>query len=152
MSDQRVLQRIEIRVLEQMWIGGARRVVGGALAVAVAAAAPAWWLQATAHQSLRVAIALPAVTAALFMLAAASSVVALFVRSFRWCYIAAYCCGLAAAIGIGAFWWVRTGNAAIGVTWLVLADVATVILCVGWLALILTPIERSQPDMRNCIR
>jgi hypothetical protein len=56
---------------------------------------------------------------------------------------------LAAVIGIGAFWWVRTARTGTGLSWLVVADVATVTLTLGWLAVIVTPIERSQPDMRE---
>ena len=50
--------------------------------------------------------------------------------------------------GIGAFWWVRTGRPDAPLTWLLLADIAVVVLTALWLAVIVTPIERSQPDMR----
>jgi hypothetical protein len=56
---------------------------------------------------------------------------------------------LAAVIGIGVFWWVRTGQAEIGLLWLIVADLVAVTLTVGWMAVILTPIEHSQPDMRR---
>ncbi|GBG36726.1 hypothetical protein [Mycobacterium montefiorense] len=148
-GQRRMLRRIENRVLEQVWIARARRGVGGALVVVLAIAAWAWWLEAVARGLSGAAIALPAAAVVFFVAASALSALALALRRFRWCCAAAYCCGLAAVIGIGAFWWARTGTLAIGVSWLVLADLTTLVLCAGWLAVILTPIERSQPDMRN---
>ncbi|MGD9517797.1 hypothetical protein [Mycolicibacterium sp.] len=55
---------------------------------------------------------------------------------------------MASVLGIGAFWWVRTGRPDAPLTWLILADIAVVLLTAHWLTVIVTPIERSQPDMR----
>jgi hypothetical protein len=146
---QRTLKTIENRVLEEVWIGRVWRVVGGALATALAGTALACWLEAMGQESPHAANRVPTVTVVGLVVASAVSARALRLRRYRWCCAAAYCCGLAAVIGIGAFWWVRTGHAGIGLSWLVLADLAEVPLTLGWLAVIVTPIERNQPDMRR---
>jgi hypothetical protein len=146
---QRTLQKLETRVLEEIWIGRVWRAVGGALAVALAGTALAWWLEAMGHESPHGANRVPAVTVVLAVVTSVVSAVALRLRRYRWCCAAAYSCALAAMIGIGAFWWVRTGHAGIGLSWLMLADLAAVTLTLGWIAMIVTPVERSQPDMRR---
>ena len=147
--DQHTLQMIENRVLEEVWIARVWRAVGGALAVALAGAALAWWPEAMGQESPHGANVVPTVTVALALVTSTVSALALRLRRYRWCCAAAYCCGLAAVIGIGAFWWVRTGHLGIGLSWLVLADLAAVTLTLGWIAVIVTPVERSQPDMRR---
>jgi len=147
---ERVLRAIENRVLEDVRISTRWRVVGGAVAVIVAAMAIAWWIEAIAQGSPHAANPVPAIAVAALVIASVVSVLALGLQRYRWCCAASYGCGLGAVAGIGAFWWVRTGRAGIGLQWLVLADLAAVILTLGWLAVIVTPIERSQPDMRRC--
>lgn len=127
-------------------MSSAWRATGAALALALAAMASVWWFEALAKASPR---GIPAVAVVALVAASAVSACAIRLRRYRWCCAAAYCCGLAAVIGIGAFWWTRTGKTGIGLSWLVFADLITVTLTVGWLAVIVTPIERSQPDMRE---
>lgn len=146
---QRTLQRIESRVLEEVLIGRAWCAAGVALAVALAGMASAWWLESTGHQSPHDANRVPTIAVLALVGASAVSARALRLRRYRWCCAAAYCCGLAAVIGIGTFWWVRTGSTQMGLSLLVPADLVTVTLTLGWLAVIVTPIERSQPDMRE---
>jgi hypothetical protein len=123
--------------------------VGGVLAVVVAGAALAWWLEVIDRGLPHAANIVSGVAVGALLVASAVSALALRLRLFRWCCTAAYCGGLAAVIGIGVVWWVRTGQAGIALLWLVVADLATVTLTVGWFAVIVTPIECSQPDMRS---
>lgn len=146
---ERMLRAIENHVLEEVWIGRLRRTAGVAVTLAVVGTAAVWWLDALGGDSPHVGKGVVTVTGAVLLLASTVSGLALALRRYRWCCAAAYCCGLAAVIGLGAFWWLRTGRTGIGLSWLVLADVAAVTLTVGWLVVIVTPIERSQPDMRR---
>jgi len=145
----RTLQTIETQVLEEVSISRACRTIGSALAIGLAGLASIWWLDAAGHASPQPAKVVPTVAVAALGGASAVSTLALRLQRYRWCCAAAYCCGLAAVIGIGAFWWVRTGQTGIGLLWLVFGDLITVTLTLGWLAVIVTPIERSQPDMRE---
>jgi len=146
---QRTLQKIENQVLEEVSITRAWRAIGTALAIALAVLASAWWLGVAGQVSPQPPNLVPTVAVVALGGASAVSTLALRLRRYRWCCAAAYCCGLAAVIGIGAFWWVRTGQTGIGLLWLVFGDLVTVTLTLGWLAVIVTPIERSQPDMRE---
>jgi hypothetical protein len=146
---RRALRTIENRVLEEVSIQRAWRAVGSALAVVLACAASVWWLEVIGRESPHAAKTVSGVGVGALLVASVISAVALRLRRYRWCCIAANCGGLAAVIGIGVFWWVRTGQAEIGLLWLVVADLVTVTLTVGWIAVILTPIEHSQPDMRR---
>ncbi len=149
MRQQRTLKTIESRVLEEVSIGRVWRAVGGALAIALSGTAWAWWLEVMGKESPHAPNHLPTVAVAAMVVASAVSALALGLARYRWCCAAAYCCGLAAVIGIGAFWWVRTGHPGMGLSLLVLADLAAVTLTAGWIGVIVTPIERSQPDMRR---
>ncbi|WP_142270954.1 hypothetical protein [Mycobacterium sp. AT1] len=137
---ERMLDDIEHHVLEEVWLGRRRSVIGWALVGSLFATVMLW----------RIDVAGYVPTAAVVMLSTASilSGLALAVRRYRWCCVAAYSCGLASVVGIGAFWWVRTGRPDTPLTWLIIADIAVVTLTVHWLAVIVTPIERSQPDIR----
>jgi uncharacterized membrane protein YfcA len=146
---ERTLQDIESRVLEEVWIGQFGRAAGGALVLALAGMAFVWWLTAIGDEVVHTASRVCTTTAALLVVASALSGIALWRRKYRWCCAAAYWCGLTSVIGIGTLWWVRTARAGVGLSWLVLADVAAVALTLGWLGLVITPIERSQPDMRQ---
>ncbi|PRI15681.1 hypothetical protein B2J96_09510 [Mycobacterium shigaense] len=143
-----MLQAIENQVLDEVSISRLRRAVVAALATALAAAASVWWLEETGKALPYAANRVPAAAAVALLGSAVISAAAVRLSRYRWCCAAAHGCGLAAVIGIGAFWWVRTGPTGIGLSWLVFADLTAVALTVGWLAIILTPIERSQPDMR----
>ena len=145
---ERTLADIEDRVLDEVWIGQRRAVVHGVLTVLLMVVTAVWWIDAAGEVSARGPNRVPTVTAIVLTLASAASGLALGLRRFRGCCAAAYTCGLGAAIGIGAFWWLRTGRPGATLTWLMIADVAVVLLTVGWLSVVLTPIERSQPEMR----
>ncbi len=138
---EQIMQRIESLVLEEVWLGRSRCVVGSALAAMLCITAAAWRIDAKGH--------VPTIAALMLLFASVVSGLALARRHFRWCCAAAYSCGLASVFGIGAFWWLRTGRTGAGSAWLMLADVAVVALTIFWLTVIITPIERSQPDMRS---
>lgn len=137
---ERMLDDIEHRVLEEVWLGRRRSVTGWALVGSVFATVMLWRIDAAGH--------VPTVATVILSTAASASGLALARRRYRWCCVAAYSCGLASVFGIGAFWWVRTGRPNAPLTWLMLADIAILVLTALWLAVIVTPIERSQPDMR----
>lgn len=137
---ERMLDDIEHRVLEEVWLGRGRAVTGWALVGSLFATVTLWRFDAMGH--------VPTVAAVMLSIASGLSGLALARRRYRWCCVAAYSCGLASVFGIGAFWWVRTGRPDAPLTWLLLADIAVVVLTALWLAVIVTPIERSQPDMR----
>lgn len=137
---EQMMQHIETHVLEEVWLGRSRAGVGSALVVMLCTSAAVWRIDASGH--------VPTVAAVMLLLASGVSGLALARRRYRWCCAAAYSCGLASVLGIGAFWWLRTGRPGAALTWLMLADIAVVALTVLWLAVITTPIERSQPDMR----
>lgn len=145
----RTLQGIEARVMEDVFVGRSWRIVGSVLTLVAATAAGAWWIEATQHSWVHAARTVSASTAASLLVAALASGAALRLRRYKWCCGAAYCGAFATVIGIGAFWWVGTGHVGIRVSWLVFADLATATLTLGWLATILTPVERSQPEMRT---
>jgi len=145
---ERVLARIESRVLQEVWFGRLRLIAVGVLAPVLAAAVTAWWFDLVAQLPPQLSLGVPAVTLVILMLAAGVSLLALAMRRFRWCCAAAYCCGLASAVGVGAFWWLQTGSGK-ALTWLVVADAAALLLAVVWLTLIVSPVQRSQPDMRG---
>jgi hypothetical protein len=138
---ERALHDIERRVLEEVWLSRRHVVTGVALVVT---------LVMTAAEFLRVGVAhaAPVVAAAALVVAATVSGMALLRRRYRWCCAAAYCCGLAGVVGIGVFWWLNTGRCGVALSWLVVADLTVVALTVQWLTVIVTPLERSQPDMR----
>lgn len=142
------LAGIEHRVLDDVWIGRARTRVYAALIAVLAVTTTVWWLDATGEQSAHGSNRIPTATVMLLVTAATMSGIALWRRRFRVACAAAYACGLASVLGIGAFWWIRTGRPGALVTWLGVADVSAILLTIGWLAVVTTPIERSQPEMR----
>ncbi|MEE3062899.1 MAG: hypothetical protein VYA67_02905 [Actinomycetota bacterium] len=147
-SHEHTFRSIESRVLDQVWVSRVWRAAGVSVTAVSTIAALVWWHGAHVKSS-GAADGVATVPVALLVAASVLSALALWLRRYRWCCAAAYCCGLGAVTGIGAFWWVRTGPTRIGISWLVLADLAVVTLTVGWLAVIVTPLERSQPDMRR---
>ena len=54
----------------------------------------------------------------------------------------------ATAAGFGAVWWCQTSPARVAVWWPLAGFIAAAVLAVCWLGVVLTPLERSQPDMR----
>ncbi len=146
---ERTLADIEDRVLEEVWIGQRRAVVHSVLTLLLMVMTAVWWIDAVSEVSAHVPNRVPTVTAIVLTLASAASGLALGLRRFRGCCAATYTCGLGAVIGIGAFWWLRPGRPGATLTWLMIADLATVLLTAGWLSVVITPIERSQPEMRR---
>jgi hypothetical protein len=77
-----------------------------------------------------------------------ASATALWRKRFRVCCAALYLSGVATAAGFGAVWWCQTSPARVAVWWPLAGFVAAAVLAVCWLGVVLTPLERSQPDMR----
>lgn len=147
---ERMLAHIERRVLQDVWVDRVRMVAVGVLAPVLAVTALAWWLDLLLHRPPGLSLIVPTVVLVVLTLAAASSLIARFTRRFRWCCAAAYLCGLGTVVGLGGFWWVRTGAAGPTLSWLVAAaDLAVLGLAVAWLTLLAAPVQRTHPDMRR---
>lgn len=137
------LRAIERRVVHDVWIGPVYRLTGAALATALCTAAVTG-ARTAFDAEYRVAFIAHLIT----IIAAVSSVGGLAFRRFTWICVAAYASTLAAVATVGAFWWYRTG--ATPVPWpTTVGCVVVTMLSVGWVVLLATPIERSQPDMRG---
>ncbi|WP_158021340.1 hypothetical protein [Mycolicibacterium chubuense] len=143
-----MLADIESRVLEDMWIGRGRRLIVVALTALLPVSVALWWTGNRSAPSVHDADRVSIVATVVLTLPVITSAAALIVRRFRYCCAAAYTGGVSAVIGIGAFWWHRTGQAQATPLWLSVADVSVVLLTLGWLSVVATPIERSQPEMR----
>lgn len=135
-------------MLDEVWVGTRRSVGYGFLAAVVAAAALMWWSDVADEVSAYGSNRVPVVSMAGLTIAAAVSALALRLRRFRACCVAACTCGLAAVIGVGTIWWLHTGRPGAAFPWLLVADIAVILLTIGWLSLVMTPIEHSQPQMR----
>lgn len=146
---ERMLLDIEHRVLDDIWLQRGRATAGWMLAIVLSATAVLWWLDSTSVGSPHASSVVPCVAALMLLLASGTSGLALARRRYRWCCAAAYCCGLATVIGIGTFWWLRTGPPGAPLSLLMVADTAVAMLTIFWLAVIIMPIERSHPDMRR---
>jgi hypothetical protein len=142
------LAGIESRVLAEMWIGARRSAAYGLTSVILVLAALMWWHDVASYVAVRGSNRVPLVGLVALMIAATMSAWALWSRRFRACCVAACTCGLATVVGVGGFWWLHTGRPAAPSSWLLVADVAVAILTIGWLSVVLTPLERSQPQMR----
>lgn len=140
-SIEATLKRIEHRVLDDVHLAAwARHAAWVASAVLVLAGVTVWVVGA----------GVPLATSALGVGAAACSVVALRRRRFRWCVAAAYLSGLSTVAGVGAFWWCQTSSA--GSILAVLAAVSAVAaaaLTAVWVAVSITPVMDSHPDLRQ---
>lgn len=147
-----MLRRIERHVLDDVWIGRGRARLTAATVSILAAAAVFGWAdvraRAVAHTP---GIVICSVALTLFSATALLSSVALRRSRFRWCTLAAYGGGLGTAVGLGVVWWHQTtphaecrGPAA----WMVAGVLSSVVLTALWLRAILTPLTRSQPDLR----
>lgn len=137
-----VLRTIEQRVVDEIWLSSGLRVLGALLTAALGVTAVTGAL--SAHDGgYRLALTAHGIG----VLAAVSSVAGLVLRRFTWACVATYLCALAAVTTVGAFWWYRTGTH--HMPWpTIVAGVLAALLSLGWLRLVLAPIERSQPDMR----
>jgi hypothetical protein len=141
-----MLRRISQRVLEDVWISRRAMVVTLAAATALGGAAATGW-RTDVHS-----IWMSRVAIALFLLTAVLSAVALWRRRFRWCCAAAYAGGLSTVAGLGMVWWHQTAPATLSSgpsAWMTVGVLCAAILTAAWLRLILTPLERSQPDIRT---
>ncbi|MBI3692185.1 MAG: hypothetical protein HY239_16425 [Mycolicibacterium aromaticivorans] len=147
-SIRHALAGIERRVLDEVWIGRPRWAGHTALTILLLAAIGAWCIDVVGEVPGPGSYRVPVIGTLAHMVAAGASALALTARRFRECCAAAYACGLSAVIGIGALWWLRTGTPDAPMAWLVVADMAAVLLTVGWLSVAVKPLEHSQPEMR----
>lgn len=138
------LRSIENKVMGDLWLGDTRRRAGRVLAACLAATAVAGWLVADGRTH-KVAL----VASVLFILGSVISLVALYLQRFAWGCAAVYMCGVATVSGVGAFWWYRTAQVDSMPLVTVLGSTLSATLTVGWLAVLMAPIQRYQPDMRS---
>lgn len=143
------LAGIERRVLDEVWIGRSRWAGHAALTVLLLAATGAWCVDVVGEVPGPGSYRVPVIGTLAHVVAAGASALALTARRFRECCAAAYACGLSAVIGIGALWWLRTGRPDAPGGWLIVADMTAVLLTIGWLSIVVTPLEYSQPEMRD---
>ena len=154
-SDQDIeamLRRIGRRVLDDVWISRRVRVLAGVLVAATAGAAAFGWADAyQRYLSATPGVAFCAVALALFTWTTLLSSIALLRSRFRWCTAAAYGAGLGTVAGLGVVWWHQTtpNTQCPGpCIWMVAGVLCSVALTITWLRVILTPLEKSQPDIR----
>ncbi len=147
-----MLRRIGRRVLDDIWISRRVRVFTGAVGATLAGAAVFGWADVSDRSvTATPGIAICAVALTFFTMTTALSSIALLRCRFRWCTAAAYGGGLGMVVGFGVVWWHQTTpNAQCPgpCAWMVVGALCSVALTVTWLRVILTPIERSQPDIR----
>ncbi len=146
---ERTLRSIERQVLEDVRIGATvrRAAVAAAILVAVSAILGGQFSVQTARGGPH-ADWLSVVATSFFAFAAASSLYALRRQRFRWCCVALYVAALAEVTGVAAVWSQQTGPAGALSWWAPSGVVAATVLAIGWLAVVVTPLHRSQPDMR----
>ena len=147
------LRHISRRVLEDVWISGrVRAFTLGAVATL------GWgilhgWPDSTPHAAAQAHTAwISQMTLGAFTLAAVLSLATIGLRRFRWCCVAAYVTGVATVLGLGTVWWHQTappGRSAGPAAWMFVGVLACATLTAIWLIVILTPLERSQPDLRH---
>ena len=147
---ERMLRNLERRVLDDVWLDRLRSTAIGVLAPVLAVTATVWWIDLFVDPPAGMSLIVPTVVLIILALAAGTSLIARATRRFRWCCAAAYLCGLGTVVGLGGFWWVRTGATGPTLSWLVgAADVAVLCLAVAWLTLLAAPVQRTHPDMRG---
>lgn len=141
-----MLRRIGRSVLEDVWIGRRATLAILVAVVTLGADAATGWLAAE-HS-----VWISRVAIGLFTLTATLSAVALWRRRFRWCCAAAYAGGLSTVVGFAVVWWHQTAPQSLTAgpsAWMTIGVLCAAGLTAGWLRLILTPLERSQPDIRR---
>ena len=147
-----MLRAIERRVLDDVWIGRRRRLLTGVVIASLATAAALGWADVHARAADGTpGIAGCAVALTLFTSTAVMSSVALLRTCFRWCTLAAYGGGIGTVVGLGVVWWHQTTPIAQSPgprAWMAVGTLCSVALTVLWLHAVLTPLERSQPDLR----
>lgn len=143
-SIEATLKQIEHRVLDEIHVPlWARRTARVAAVVLIATGITT---SLVGHHGAAVPLAASMLGAG----AAMCSLVSLGVRRFRWCVAAACLSGVSTVAGVGAFWWCQTSSA--GVTLAVssgMSAVAAAALTAVWVAVAITPVTDSQPDMRQ---
>lgn len=143
-SIEATLNRIEHRVLDEVHLPSRACRVGWVAATVVIATAITTW--AVGHDG----GAVPLVASGLGAGTAICSAVSLRRRRFRWVVAAAYLSGLSTVAGVGAFWWSQTSSAVSTLAVSTgLSAVATAALTAVWVAVAMTPVKDSQPDMRR---
>ncbi len=147
-----MFRHIERQVLDDVWISRRRvRATGVAVAVLTVAALLGWSDVHTRAMRATPGIAICSVALTLFTATAALSSIALLRRQFRWCTGAAYGGGLGTAAGLGVVWWHQTTPSAQCPgpgPWMVAEVLSCAALTLLWLRAVLTPLDRSQPDLR----
>lgn len=141
-SLEAMLASIRDHVLEDVWIGGARRSVAAVLACGLAATA-LFGIGAAYRDGQWVAV----VSDVLFISLSAFTLIALYRTRFKWCCAAAYSGGLATVAGAGGYWWHHTAHIGSPLP-AALSTIAAAALTAHWLSIVVTPVDRSQPDMR----
>lgn len=136
-----------------MWISGwVRSLTLGAIAT-LGGGILYGWLDSTADAAAHThTVWISRIALGSFTLAAILSAAAIGLRRFRWCCAAAYVTAIATVLGFGTVWWHQTappGRSAGPTGWMVVGVLACATLTVTWLTVILTPLDRSQPDLRN---
>lgn len=147
-----MLRRIGRRVLDDVCISRRVRVFTGTVVAVLAGAAVFGWADVGDRSATETpGIAICAVALTFFTMTTALSSIALLRCRFRWCTAAAYGGGLGTVVGLGVVWWHQTtpntqcpGPCA----WMVVGVLCSAALTLTWLRVILTPLERSQPDIR----
>jgi len=143
-SIEATLKQIEHRVLDEVHQSPWMRRVAWIAAVVLLAATTTVWVVGYGGG------VLPLVAASFGAAAAIVSFVTLWRRRFRWGVAAAYLSGLSTVTGIGAYWWCHTsveaGPLAVATA---VAGLAAATLTAVWVAVAITPVVESQPDMRR---
>lgn len=145
-----MLRGIERRVLDDVWIDRRLRMSTGVVVTIIIAAIALGRSDISAGPAARVPICLVALS--MFLLTAAASSLAGLLRRFRWCFAAACTGGLSTLTGVGVVWWHQSGppNQTHGPSaWMVIGVLCSAWLTATWLRVIITPLERSQPDIRR---
>lgn len=147
---ERTLRTIEQQVLEEVWIGRKARVAATVATAALGTAAIGrWWNSGASTLPMLHGDTVVQVTTVVFLTACAMSLLALRMKHFRWCCAAAYTSALSTVLGVGALWWHQTARSSDRLHWILLAAAAAALLTATWIVVILTPLDRSQPDMRT---
>ncbi|MFN8032067.1 MAG: hypothetical protein U0Q47_02085 [Mycobacterium sp.] len=147
-----MLRRIGRRVFDDVWISRRVRVFAGVLVAVLAGAAVFGWADThQRHVTATPGVAVCAVALMFFTMTSVLSSIALLRSCFRWCTAAAYGSGLGTVAGLGVVWWHQTtpNTQCPGPCgWMVVGVLCSAALVLTWLRLILTPLEKSQPDIR----
>jgi hypothetical protein len=146
-SPAAVLLSIQQHVLHDVWIPGPQTVAAAVVACGLGAGAATGVAHAFRNEHW-----LGIVGNLLFLALAATTLFGLHRRRFNWCCAAAIFGGISTVAGVGAIWWHRTAHIETGLAQVALCAVAAALLTAHWVSVIVSPLERSQPDMRMAAR